>query len=180
MEDFYQFSSVIGRLLQTYPVTITKIYGKSIQNHFASVITLTKQIQQHNDKPFQAILRRVKKSFLNNNNIAILNNKVAATISIHNTDEQVIIVQQNTIQYTINQIQIRQFAKTNNCNVILFFIQHSCTKKDKGQIVDNTDLLTEQDDEGICIEPGILYYCREMVACLLTNLNTQLGIVNRV
>lgn len=48
------------------------------------------------------MLRKVRKSLLNNDNIAILNNKVAVTIPIHNINEQVVIVQQNIIQYTIN------------------------------------------------------------------------------
>ena len=77
-------------------------------------------MRQHNDKLFQAMLRRAKKGLFNNNNVAILNNKIEAIIPIYNADEQVVIVQQNTTQYTINQIQIRRFAKANNCNVILF------------------------------------------------------------
>lgn len=79
----------------------------------------------------------------------------------------------------INQIQIKQFAKANNCNIIFFPAQHSYTKKDKGQIVNDTDLLAIQDDKKICIEPSILYYCREIFACLLTNLNTQLDMINK-
>ena len=52
-------------------------------------------MQQHNDKPFQVMLRRARKGLFNNDNIAILNNKVAATIFIYNANEQVVIVQQN-------------------------------------------------------------------------------------
>lgn len=50
------------------------------------------------------MLITVKKSLFNNDNIAIINCKVAVIIYILNSDEQVIIVQQNATQYTINQI----------------------------------------------------------------------------
>ncbi len=60
-----------------------------------------------------------------------------------------------------------------------FLVEHLHTKKDDSQIIDDTDLLTIQDDEGTCIGSGILYYCKEILACLLTNINTQLGIVNK-
>lgn len=43
------------------------------------------------------MLRRAEKCFFNNNNIAILNNKVVVTISIHNVDKYVVIIQQNAI-----------------------------------------------------------------------------------
>lgn len=162
MGDFYQFPPVVGRSLWTHPVTAAEIYGKGIWNHFTSVITLTEQMRQHNNKPFQAMLRRARKGLLNNDDVAILNNKVAATIPIHNADEQVVIVQQNAIRHTINRIQIRRFAKANNRDVILFPTQHARTKKDGGQIVDDTDLLTLQDGKGSCIGPSLLYYCRGM------------------
>lgn len=42
------------------------------------------------------MLIKIRKSFFNNNNIAILNNKIVVTISILNLNKQVVIVQQNT------------------------------------------------------------------------------------
>ncbi len=50
-------------------------------------------MRQHDDKLFQAMLTRVRRSLLNNDNVAILNSKVAVTIPILNPDEQVVIVQ---------------------------------------------------------------------------------------
>lgn len=38
------------------------------------------------------MLQKARKSFFNNNNITILNNKLATIISIYNIDEQVIII----------------------------------------------------------------------------------------
>lgn len=74
-------------------------------------------------------------------------------------------------------MQIRRFAKANNRNIILFLEEHCRTKKNGGQIVNNTNLLTVQDDVE-SIGPGILYYYKEMPTCLLTNSSTQLGKVN--
>ncbi len=52
MRDFYQFSLVVGRSLWIHPITSEEIHGKGIWNQFMSVITLTKQMRQHDDKPF--------------------------------------------------------------------------------------------------------------------------------
>ncbi len=135
-------------------------------------------MQQHNNKPFQAMLTRARRSLFNNDDIVILNSKIAVMISILNPDKQVVIIQQNATWYTINQIQIKRFAKAYKRNVILFPIKHLRTKKDGGQIVDDIDLLTVQVSKKTCIWLGIIYYCKEMPACLLINMNTQLGIVN--
>ncbi len=61
-------------------------------------------MRQHDDKPFQAMLTRARRGFLNNDNVAILNSKVAVTIPILNPDEQVVIVQRNATRHTINRI----------------------------------------------------------------------------
>lgn len=39
-------------------------------------------------------------------------------------------------------------------------------------------MLFVQNSKETYIKPDILYNCREILACLLTNLNTQLEIVN--
>lgn len=48
------------------------------------------------------MLTKTRKVLLNNNNVTILNNKVASTIPIYNPNKNIIIVQQNEIQYMIN------------------------------------------------------------------------------
>lgn len=47
-----------------------------------SVITLIKQMQQYDNKPFQTMFTRPRKNLCNNDNIAILNSKIAVTIPI--------------------------------------------------------------------------------------------------
>ncbi len=56
------------------------------------VINLTEHIQQYDNKLFQAMFTRARKDLLNNDNIIILNSKVALTIPILNPDEPVVIV----------------------------------------------------------------------------------------
>ncbi len=52
-------------------------------------------MRQHDDKPFQAMLRRARRGLLDNNDVAILYSKVVVMIPILNPDEQVVIVQRN-------------------------------------------------------------------------------------
>lgn len=125
------------------------------------------------------MLIKARKSLFNDNNVAILNSKIAITIPILNPNKQVVIIQQNTTRHKINWIQIKRFAKTNNRNIILFPTKHLYTKKNGNQIVNDIDLLTVEDNKKTCIRPGILYYYKEMFACLLTNLNIRLGMVTR-
>ena len=124
------------------------------------------------------MLTKVRTSLLNNGNVAVFNKKVATTMPIQDTLKNAVVMQRNVTRHTIKRLQVQCFAKANNRDIILFFAQHSRIKKDDAQIVDDTKLLTVQDGDGSCIGPGLLYYCREMPACLLTNLSTQLGMVN--
>ena len=87
MGDFYQFSPVVRKSLWTNPITSKEIHNKGIWNQLTLVITLTEQMRQHDNKLFQAILTRARKSLLNNNKDAILNSKVAVTIPILNSNE---------------------------------------------------------------------------------------------
>ncbi len=52
MGAFYQFPPVVRRFLWTYLITSEEIHGKSRWNQFTSVITLTEQMRQYDDKPF--------------------------------------------------------------------------------------------------------------------------------
>ncbi len=88
------------------------------------------------------MLTRAKRSLINNNDDVILNSWVEITIPIQNLDKEVMIVQRNATWYTINWIQRKQFANVHNRDIILFSKEHLHIKKDGGQIVDDTDLLT--------------------------------------
>lgn len=59
-------------------------------------------MQKHNNKSFQVMLIRVKKNLFNIDNIIILNSKFALILYIYNLNKNIVIVQQNITQYTIN------------------------------------------------------------------------------
>ncbi len=116
------------------------------------------------------MLTRARKSLFKVNDITILNSKVVVTIFILNPNKHVVMVQQNATRYTIHRIQIKRFAKANNCNIIFFSMEHCHTKKNDSQIINDTDLLNIQDGDR-SIGQIILYYYKKMPACLLTNLS---------
>ncbi len=171
---------MVRRSLWIYPVISKEIHSKDIWNQFTSIITLIEQMQYLNNKLFQAMMTKARKDLFNIDNVTIVNSKIVVTILILNLDKQDVIVQQNAIWHTINRIQIKRFAKVHNRNIIIFSTEYLRTKKDGSQIVDNTNLLNVQDGKETCIGPGILYYCKIMLVCLLTNMNTPLGIVNGI
>lgn len=50
--NFHQFPPVVRRSLWTHPIINDEIYSKGVWNQFTSVITLTEQIQKHDNKSF--------------------------------------------------------------------------------------------------------------------------------
>ena len=71
-------------------------------------------MRQRNDKFFKAMLTIAKISLINNNNVAVVINKVAITMPIYNRYGNIVIIQRNAIRYTINKLQVEYFAKANN------------------------------------------------------------------
>lgn len=51
-------------------------------------------------------------------------------------------------------------------------------KKDSENLIQPKLLFEAQDGEENYTEPGLLFYCKRMPACLLVNQYTPLGIVN--
>ena len=70
------------------------------------------------------MLTKAKRGLLNNGDVAVFNNKVAITMPIQDTYKNVVVVQQNVINYIINRRQVQHFTKTNNRDRILFLVQH--------------------------------------------------------
>ena len=97
--------------------------------------------QQHNIA-FQNLLIRAKRGLLNNNNVDILNNRIACSISTNNINKNFVIIQQNKTRLIINRLQMKRFAQANRQNVILFSGHHSQTIKKGGLVVKDRGLLT--------------------------------------
>ena len=92
MGDFYQFLPVVGRPLWEKAITTDELHGKAIWNHFTSIITLTQQMRQQNDKVSHNLLTRVRKRLLNNDDVDTLNSKIASSIPIDDFNKNVVIV----------------------------------------------------------------------------------------
>ena len=99
-------------------------------------------MRQRNNKFFKAMLTIARTSLINNNNVAVIINKVAITMPIYNRYENIVIIQRNAIRSTITKLQVECFAKANNQDIILFLVHYFRIKGDGGLIIENTKLLT--------------------------------------
>lgn len=79
---------------------------------------------------------------LNNNDVDILNSRVASSIPINKNNKNIVIVQQNAIRDIINKLQIKYFIQANKQDIILFLDKHFQTRKKGSQIVKGRKLLT--------------------------------------
>ena len=141
---------------------------------------MSQEIRHQNDKAFHNLLIKARKELLNNVDIDTLNSRIASSIPINDINKNIVIVQQNAIKHIINKFQIKRFAQVNGQDVIFFLRQHSGTKKEGGQVVENRELLLIQDGEGNCIEPRLFFYYKGIPTCLLSNVYTKLEMLNRV
>ena len=66
------------------------------------MIVLIEQMRQQFDFVFQKLLNRVKTDELNENDVRLLNERVAVQLSVSNSLNNVIIVQFNQIRHLIN------------------------------------------------------------------------------
>ncbi len=178
MGDFYQFAPVLGRALWDHPVGQEEVHGKSLWSRFTSILTLTEQMRQKTDLPFQEMLRRAGEGKLDSRDVNALNRRLAMELPTSGALDTVIVVQKNKTRHLINRLQIEKFARANNRDIIIFPAEHYRTKKDGGNLIQHESLFEAQDGEGNCTGPGLLLYCRGMPACLLANQFTPLGIVN--
>lgn len=125
-------------------------------------------------------MTRARKRLLNNDNIDSFNSRITTSILINNIDKNIIIVQRNAIKYIINKLLIKCFTQAHKQDIIFFSNKHSQIRKKGSQIVENRELLAIQDRKSHCIRPRLLYYCRKMPACLLSNVCIKLEIVNSI
>ncbi len=69
MRDFYQFAPVLGKEFWNHPIGEDEIHGKSFWNRFTIILTLTEQMCQKTDLPFQEMLRRARDEKLGFQNV---------------------------------------------------------------------------------------------------------------
>lgn len=77
---------------------------------------------QQNDRFFYTLLTRARKSYLNNNNVYVINRNIAIIIPITKLDTYIVIIQQDATKHTINRLQMKRFTEANAHNIILFLL----------------------------------------------------------
>lgn len=60
MGDFYQFAPVLGKAFWNHPIEKKEVHKKSFWNRFRILLTLTEQMSQKTDLPFQEMLKSGK------------------------------------------------------------------------------------------------------------------------
>ncbi len=83
--------------------------------------------------------------------------------------DTVIVIQRNKTPHLITCLQIEIFAHANNWEIIIFLGEHYRMKKDDNNLIQHEQLFEAQDGQGNCTGPGLLLYCRGMLAYLLAN-----------
>lgn len=66
-------------------------------------------------------------------------------------------------------MQIKKYVHANNQNIIIFQAEYYQIKKYSSNGIQYEFLFEAQDREKNCIGPGLLFYYKEMSACLLIN-----------
>lgn len=135
-------------------------------------------MRQRTDLTFQELLGRARAGQLNEGDVNLLNDRVAVELPSPESLNSVVVVQRNELRHTINRFQTERFARTRGTPLFIFPACHFRTRKDGKAPILHEDLFSCKDDDGKANGPGLLYYCKDMPAMLLSNMCTPLGIVN--
>ena len=180
MGDFYQFPPVRGLALWKEPRegNDEDANGKMIWHQFTDVIILDQQMRQAQDPIFHSLLRRARTATLTEDDLALLNSKVATSLLNPELNDATMIVKLNALRHHINYIQMEHFAHSRSQKIYIFPAQHSRTASTSSSPLRIEDLL-QQADEGSKIPfQGLFFYTLDMPAIMLSNTCTLLGHVN--
>ncbi len=92
LDDFFQFCPVIERFLWEVPLSLHEEHGQHIWHHFTDVIILTEQIHQQHDIVFQQLFKRVRSGGWTQEEVNLLNSKIAKELPMSNNLSLVIVV----------------------------------------------------------------------------------------
>ena len=179
MGDFYQFPPVRGLALWKEPRegNDEDANGKMIWHQFTDVIILDQQMRQAQDPIFHSLLRRARTATLTEDDLALLNSKVATSLLNPELNDATTIVKLNALRHHINYIQMEHFAHSRSQKIYIFPAQHSRTASTSSSPLRIEDLL-QQADEGSKIPFQGFFYTLDMPAIMLSNTCTLLGHVN--
>jgi hypothetical protein len=144
------------------------------------VIILDEQMRQINDIPYQNLLARARAGALTQDDLSILNSKTITSLASPHLEDATAVTKMNAIRHVINRIQIQRFARARHQKVFIFPALHTRTRSSGP-----TNLRLHADDllgipeQGTKVpSPGLLLYTASMPAMVLTNISTQVGLVN--
>ncbi len=100
------------------------MHGKSLWNRFTTILTLTEQMRQKTDLPFQEMLRRARDGRLGSPDVEALNQRLAMELLTTGAMDTVLVVQKNKTRHLINRLQIEMFARANNREIIIFLEEY--------------------------------------------------------
>ncbi len=134
-------------------------------------------MRQQGDIVFQQLLKRARTSGLTQEDVNLLNSKIAEELPTSNDLSSVVVVQSNAKRYLINRHQIYKFAKEKSQDVYIFPASHTRSKTRNENLVTSKKLFQVQDG-GAVTGPGLLYYTEGMPTAVLSNVCTPIGLVN--
>jgi hypothetical protein len=176
MGDFFQFSPVKGPALWQEPRrgNDEDAKGRMIWHQFTDVIILDEQMRQAKDPIFHNLLRRARAAELTEEDLALLNKKVAKSLFTPELKGATTVVKTNAMRHHVNRVQMEHFARSRSQRIYIFPAQHSrvpsCARIE--------DLLGKSDQGTKIPFQGLFFYTPEMPAIILANISTHLGHVN--
>ena len=169
MGDFFQFPPVRGPALwsEPRPGNDEDANGKIIWHMFKNVIILDEQMRQARDPRFRELLHRARAAALTEDDLALLNSRVATSLFTPELESATIIVRRNVLRHHINQSQMEHFARRRSQRIYIFPAEHSRVSSSPSSPLFLEDLL-QQTDEGAKVPfQGLFFYTLGMPAVYL-------------
>ena len=134
-------------------------------------------MRQAEDPNFRSLLSWARATSLTEEDLSLLNTKVARTLTSE-LEDAVVIVKLNSLQHHINCIRMEHFARSRSQWIYIFPAEHNKVTSAFSSSLHVEDLL-QQTDQGTKIPfQGLFFYMVGMLAVILANICTLLGQVN--
>ena len=180
MGDFFQFPPVKGPALWKSPRdgNDEDANGRMIWHRFTNVVILDEQMRQAQDPAFQNLLRRVRAASLTEEDLNLLNTKVATSLITPELENATTIVKLNALRHHINRVKLDHFARSQSQRIYIFPAQHSRVASASSSNLRVEDLLQQMDDGTKVPFQELFSYTPGMPTIILANICTLLGQVN--
>jgi hypothetical protein len=181
--DFFQFPPVRGLPLwkTPRPGKDDEANGQLIWHQFKQVIFLDEQMRQAEDPLFRDLLTRARSAALTEDDLTLLNTKVITSlVDPRLQEDSTIVVRLNTLRHQVNRVQMEQFARSRGQKIFAHVLIHTRTKSTGPRNLRlYADDLLAVPEQGMKIPfPGLFLYTPSMPVTVLTNICTNLGLVN--